>query len=111
MSDIKKAFGKNLKAYRKAQGFSQEDFSEMIGITVSALSKIECGKNYPKYPTIEKIIEVLNIPPYLLYITNDDDFNIEEAYSETLELLKELKNDKVLFKRVYDFAKELCNKK
>lgn len=109
-TDIRKYFGKNLKSFRKLKGLSQEKFAELIGVDTSTLSKIECCKSYPNRSTIEKIIDILNIPPYLLYVTNEDDFDIEKAYIETIELLKELKNDRKFFKLVYDFIKELCNK-
>lgn len=108
-TDIRKYFGNNLKRFRKLKGLSQEKFAEMIGVDTSTLSKIECCKNYPNRSTIEKIVDVLNIPPYLLYVTNEANFNPDKAYIEILELLKELKNDKELFKLVYDFTKELYN--
>lgn len=111
MINIGKYFGNNLRTFRILRGYTQEKLAELLEIETSTLSKIECGKSYPHKSTIEKIVEVLDIQPYLLYITNNDDFDIEQAHNEMLELLKELKGDKELFKRVYDFAKELCNKK
>lgn len=108
--DIAKILGKNIRCIRKSRKLTQEKFAEMIGVETPALSKIECGRSYPSRNTIEKVIEVLDIPPYLLYLVDEEDFDIEKAYTETLELLKELKNNKQLFKRIYDLTRELCNK-
>lgn len=104
--DIKNIFGKNVKVNRKARGFSQEKFAELLGIGTPALSRIECGKSYPTPQTIEKIIEVLNIKPSLLFIC-EDDINIEKAYNEIIDRIKKLKNNKKLFKVAYDFIIEL----
>lgn len=108
--DIRKSFSNNLRNFRKARGLSQEKFAELVGIENSTLSKIECGKSYPNRSTLEKIIEVLNIQPYMLYILNENEFDLDKAYSETIVMLEELKNNQELFKLVYDFTRELCNK-
>lgn len=104
--DIKEIFGKNVKRTRKARGLSQEKFAELLGIGTSALSKIECGKSYPTQQTIEKIIDVLNVKPSLLFIC-DEDINIEEAYKDILCRIENLKNNKELFKLAYNFIIEL----
>lgn len=109
MTDIKKIFGNNVKKTRELQGITQEKLAELIGIGIPALSKIECGKSYPNPITISKIIEILNIKPYLLYIEEDANFDLEKAYPEVLSRIEALKSNKKLFKRAYDFILQLTN--
>ena len=104
--NIKKIFGKNLKFYRKNRGFTQEAFAEKIGIETSNLSKIECGKSFPRIETIEKIVKVLDIEPYILYIS-EKNIDVESAYKDAVKKLDKLKEKPEIFKRVYDFICEL----
>lgn len=39
--------GQRIKALRKGRGLTQETFAEAIGMTVSAVSKIEIGDRVP----------------------------------------------------------------
>ncbi len=107
--NIKNILGKNIKKAREARNISQEKFSELIGIGASALSKIESGKSYPTIQTLEQIVKILKIKPYILYIT-DEDFNIDTAYKDILIRIEKLKNDKTSFKSAYEFICELTNK-
>lgn len=103
--DIRITFGNNLKRIRKKQ-YTQEQFAECIGIETANLSKIECGKVLPRADMINRIANVLNIKPYLLFIS-EFDIDIDSAYEETLKNLEKLKKNPELFKRVYDFVSEL----
>jgi len=104
--NIKEVFGKNLRREREKRNLSQEKFAELIDIGIPALSKLECGKSYPKSQTLQKIIEVFQISPHVLFIT-DDEFDIDEAYSDILVRLEKLKQNKELFKMVYERFIEL----
>ena len=106
MTDIKNIFGNNVRKAREMQGLTQEKLSELIGIGVPALSNIECGKSYPTAETIEKIVKALKVEYYLLYI-NEEDYDLDIAYSEVLVGIERLKSNKLIFKRVYDFVKQL----
>ena len=79
--DIKEIFGKNLRREREKRNLSQEKFAELIDIGIPALSKLECGKSYPKTQTLQKIIDVFKISPHVLYVT-DDDFDVNTAYDD-----------------------------
>ena len=98
--------GQNIRAARKLRNLSQDKFAEMLNIETATLSKIECGKSYPNIQTLEKIIETLGINPYLLYIS-DEDINIDETYDNMIKIIEKLKQNKVLYKRAYDFILEL----
>ncbi len=61
MADLKIKLGKRIKELRKSQGITQEMLAETINMDITSLSKIETGRNYPQYETIEKIAEALNL--------------------------------------------------
>ncbi len=41
--DVYKKIGKNIQQERKEQGYSQESFAELMNVSWSYVSKIECG--------------------------------------------------------------------
>ena len=46
-----KEIGQRIKARRKERGLTQEGFAESVGLTVSAVSKIEIGDRVPSIDT------------------------------------------------------------
>lgn len=68
--DIKKQIGTRIKQLRQAQGFSQEQFAEKLGIATRTLCGIEVGKNFFTADTLEKILIVLDITPQDLFKIN-----------------------------------------
>lgn len=81
MSVIKDYFGKKLKILRKNNKLTQEELSEMIGINQRQLTRIETGKSYPSFKTVEAICEKLNIKPHDLF-----DFEEFEKTDECLDV-------------------------
>ena len=53
--------GLNIAYYRKLNGYTQLQFSELLDIDRSHLSGIELGNNAPSLDLIYKICEKLNI--------------------------------------------------
>lgn len=51
--------GETIRTLRKARDMSRKELSEIIGISVSHLEKIECGARRPGIDTYQKILEVL----------------------------------------------------
>lgn len=72
-NDIQKLFGNNVQKYRKKAGLTQDKLSEEIGITQKHLSIIETGKQFASVQVIEKISQVLGVPPSALF---GEDMNI-----------------------------------
>lgn len=105
-SYIQQQLGKKIRDFRKIKGFSQEIFAEKIGIATKTLSSIETGNAFMTAPTLEKIVEVLNVSPKDLF-TFDDDLENEDMYSEILKKLEFIKKDKELLKLFYKFAKSM----
>jgi transcriptional regulator with XRE-family HTH domain len=54
-------WGRRIRAYRKLKGFTQESFSNVLGISVSILGEIERGSRMPSKDILLKISNVLKV--------------------------------------------------
>lgn len=59
--------GRVIKDLREQKGTSQKEMAANLGITRSALWKIENGKVWPKKTTIDKFCLLIGIPVAYLY--------------------------------------------
>ena len=59
---------KNIKKYRLAKGYTQENLSELCGLSTDYISEIERGKKLPSFKSFLKISEILDIPAYKFLI-------------------------------------------
>lgn len=64
-------FRYNLKFYRTKLGLTQEQLSELTGISCDYLSEIERGKRTPSFKRMIMISNALNIDVYLLFKPQD----------------------------------------
>ena len=104
--DIKKLLGNKIGSIRKAKGFSQIQFAELLGISTNALSIIETGNGFLTAETLEKILDKLNLEPDELFsfgINKDE----KVIYSDILRLLENIKNDKQKLSAIYTFIKQI----
>lgn len=63
-----KLIGNRISQARKAKQLTQENLAELTGLSVSAISRIETGKNSTSLKTLCKFCDALNIGlDYLLY--------------------------------------------
>lgn len=60
------AIGKQIRKYREAKGWRQEDFAEKIGLSVTYTGMIERGEKVPKLETFITIANVLEVSADLL---------------------------------------------
>lgn len=67
---IKQEIGKQIKRVRIANGYTQEQLSEMADISQRALSSIELGVNFVTAETLDKILKALDITAEELFSTN-----------------------------------------
>ena len=67
LNDRKYLLGLKIKTFRKQKSYTQEKFADILGMDISALSKIENGKCYPYLSTIFKMIETLDVSPNELF--------------------------------------------
>jgi len=62
MGTLRKQFGKKLHFFRKHRGMTQEQFAELLDISVDFLSLVERGINAPSFESIENFSITLGIP-------------------------------------------------
>ena len=67
---LKVKLGKRIQDLRNMNKYSQDKFSEKIGINRNSLSKIETGETYPKPETLEKIKDILEVDYKDLFTLN-----------------------------------------
>ncbi|SDZ66185.1 Helix-turn-helix [Evansella caseinilytica] len=54
-------WGRRIRAFRKLKGFTQEELSRQLGISVSVLGEVERGNRKPSDELLEKVVAVLDI--------------------------------------------------
>lgn len=60
-------FVNNLKFYRKKIGMSQEKLSHAVGRSIAYINQIENKDTWPQPEMVDKIAEILGIPPSALF--------------------------------------------
>ncbi len=60
-------FRKNLKYYRTSLNLTQDNLSELTGISCDYLSEIERGKKTPSFKRMDLIAKALNVEVYMLF--------------------------------------------
>lgn len=61
VGDLQKIVGRNLRARRRAQGLSQEEFADVIGVHRTYLGDVERGKRNLSLKWLERIAIELDI--------------------------------------------------
>jgi len=61
-SSLRQQFGIRLKAIRLERDLTQEQFAELVGISVDFLSLIERGINAPSFEVLEQMATRLRLP-------------------------------------------------
>ena len=59
---LRRDFGNRIKAIRLESKLTQEEFAELVGISVDFLSLIERGINSPSFEVLEKFADSLRMP-------------------------------------------------
>ncbi len=67
-NSTKDNFRNNLKYYRTQQNLTQEELSELSGISSDYLSEIERGKKTPSFKRLDLIANGLNVEVYKLFL-------------------------------------------
>ena len=79
MPSLRDKFGQRLRAIRLARKLSQEQFAELLGISVDFLSLIERGINAPSFENLDAFSTQLKIPLSVLF---DFDSNSDPSLRE-----------------------------
>lgn len=68
---LRKQFGHRLLSIRQQRRLTQEQFAELVGISVDFLSLIERGINAPSFETLELLAKRLDMPVARLFMFDD----------------------------------------
>jgi transcriptional regulator with XRE-family HTH domain len=69
--DLQRTLGRNLLAYRKAQGLSQEAFAEVLGVHRTYMGGIERGERNLTLKSVERIAGRIELEPLSLLMPDD----------------------------------------
>jgi len=61
MRSLRRDFGNRIKAIRLDRKLTQEEFAELVGISVDFLSLIERGVNSPSFEVLERMADRLDL--------------------------------------------------
>lgn len=63
---MQRAVGRNLRAYRKARGLSQEAFADVIGVHRTYMGGVERGERNLTLKSLERIAAKIEVDPLAL---------------------------------------------
>ncbi len=64
--DLQRFIGRNLRAYRKARGLSQEAFADVLGFHRTYMGGVERGERNLTLKSLERIAARIDIDPLVL---------------------------------------------
>ena len=101
MTHFQRVFIQNLRFLRMEKKLSQMRLSELVDITPNYLNAVENGKNFPSPEVLQRIIDVLEVLPYQLFLEHP---NKQKAakYNEKSILFQELTKLKQQFAHEFD---------
>jgi transcriptional regulator with XRE-family HTH domain len=67
LGNLKKQFGLRVRQIRDESAKTQEEFAELVGISVDFLSLIERGRNAPSFKKLERMARGLGKPVAYLF--------------------------------------------
>jgi putative transcriptional regulator len=72
LGNLKKQFGLRVRQIRDESDKTQEEFAELVGISVDFLSLIERGRNAPSFKKLERMARGLGKPVAYLFTFDPD---------------------------------------
>ena len=102
MSMLNDLLGEQLKRYRERRKLTQDQLSEISGMTRTRISEIERGIANITIDTLDKLLNALEIDPHELFNFSDVARSLEFQTKEALmysqqELLKDLSVNEIRF--------------
>ena len=85
--------GQRIQMYRERAGKSQEELANYIGVSVTSISNIERGANYPSFENFIKILNFIDASPNGVMLDVVDGAQISKA-GELWEKMKALDAEK-----------------
>jgi len=74
---LKQVFIRNLKEFRKKEGFSQMEMAEYCDTAPTYIAQIETGRRFPSMELIEKMADMLKIEPHIFFKSQNSESSIE----------------------------------
>ena len=65
--DVRKKFGKRLRALREERGWSQEEFADRAGLHRTYVSAVERGVRNPTLSVLERLAKALELSIHHLF--------------------------------------------
>ncbi|MBQ8145946.1 MAG: helix-turn-helix transcriptional regulator [Clostridia bacterium] len=85
--------GQRIQLWREKAGKSQEELAEHVGVSVTSISNIERGANYPSFENFIKILNFIGASPNAVMLDLVDNAQISKA-GELWDKMKRLDVDK-----------------
>ena len=85
--------GQQLQLFREKANKSQEELAEYVGVSVTSISNIERGANYPSFENFIKILNFIGASPNAVMFDIVDNAQISKA-GELWDKMKVLDVDK-----------------
>lgn len=104
------SFGERFKKARIERGFSQDSIAQMLGVTDGTISNYEKGVAFPRWDTVKKICDILQVDPNYMFwddLTDNlkskiiDNITFSDKPDETLILSQ--------YKKLDAYGKEVVN--
>lgn len=88
------SIGKNIMMIRKYHNITATEFSELLGISKSTLSRYEHNKRVPDLETFKAMARHLNVP--LIYLLDGDNLMSYEENESSLTIAEEYDEDELI---------------
>lgn len=90
--------GLKIRELRKSKGYTQQKLAEIAGIDEKHLCRLENGKFFPKYSTLNNLLIALdaNINDFMGIKFEEIEVNTNPIYTKAIRILNEAKNDEEL---------------
>lgn len=93
-ADKDNTFGNKLRELRKAKGYTQQALAEKAGIDEKHLSRIENGKYFPTFTTLNKLLNALGATLDEVGLNLEEiKINTNSLMAKALQILNSAKDD------------------
>lgn len=79
------SIAENIKAARRAKGYTQNDLANLMHVKPVTVSAWEVGRNEPSISTLKDLSKLLSVPFNELTETNDNDKQLELDLERALD--------------------------
>ena len=90
---VDERLGKKLQECREKAGKSQDELANYVGVSVTSISNVERGANYPSFENFVKILNFIGASPNEVLFEMVDSAQISKA-SELWDKMKRLSPEK-----------------